>query len=137
MFLSPFGRTIASRTFVLLISLSATCFAFASGLANILASNLSEVSDNARVMGCTCANSPSNYSSTMLDGVPSRVSRLLTPLYLLSSIPQETSMSIIPNVIRVFSPPATCLVFASGLANILASNLSGVPDNARGVMGCS
>ena len=52
MFLSPFGRTIASRTFVLLISLSATCFAFASGLANILASNLSGVPDNARVMGC-------------------------------------------------------------------------------------
>ena len=81
-------------------------------------------------------SSPSNYSSTMLDGVPSRVSRL-PPLYLLSSIPQETSMSIIPNVIRVFSPPVTCFAFASGLANILASNLSGVPDNARGVMGCS
>ena len=48
MFLSPFGRTIASRTFVLLISLSATYFAFASSLANILASNLSGVPENAR-----------------------------------------------------------------------------------------
>ena len=43
MFLSPFGRTIASRTFVLLIYLSATCLVFASGLANILASKLSGV----------------------------------------------------------------------------------------------
>ena len=61
--------------FVLLISLSATCFAFASGLATILASNLGGVPDNARVMGCTCANSPSKYSSTTLDGIPSRASR--------------------------------------------------------------
>ena len=54
MFLSPFGRTIASRTFVLLISLSATYFAFASGLTNILASNLSGVPENARgVLGCS------------------------------------------------------------------------------------
>ena len=37
---------------------------------------LGGVPDNARVMGCTCANSPSKYSSTTLDGVPSRVSRL-------------------------------------------------------------
>ena len=71
--------------FMLLISLSATCFAFASGLANILVSPttclvLGGVPDNARVMGCTCANSPSNYSSTTLDGVPSRVSWLFLML---------------------------------------------------------
>ena len=51
------------------------------------------------------ANSPSKYSSTMLDGVPSRVSRLPNPLYLVSSIPQETSMSIIPHHIRIHYSP--------------------------------
>ena len=122
MFLSPFGRTIASRTFVLLISLSATCFAFASGLANILASNLSGVPDNARVMGCTCASSPSNYSSTTLDGVPSRVSRLpplLTVEYSARNFyvhypesPSDTLFPAIslalrfrPQVFLVFPPP--------------------------------
>ena len=39
--------------------------------------------------------------------------------------------------VLLISLSATCFAFASGLANILASNLSGVPENARGVMGCS
>ena len=39
--------------------------------------------------------------------------------------------------VLLLSLSATCFAFASGLANILASNLSGVPDNAPGVMGCS
>ena len=39
--------------------------------------------------------------------------------------------------VLLISLSATCLVFASGLANILASKHSGIPDNARGVMGCS
>ena len=40
-------------------------------------------------------SSPSKYSSTMLAGVPSRVSRLHKTLDVLPSIPQEISMSII------------------------------------------
>ena len=40
---------------------------------------LGGVPDNARVIGCTCVSSPSKYSSTTLDGVPSRVSRLPKP----------------------------------------------------------
>ena len=42
-----------------------------------------------------------------------------------SGVPENARgiMGCLTNVIRVFSPPATCLVFASGLANILASNL--------------
>lgn len=39
--------------------------------------------------------------------------------------------------VLLISLSATCFAFASDLANILASNLSGVPENARGVMGCS
>ena len=80
---------------------------------------------------------PSKYSSTTLDGVPSRVSRLPNPpfLFLFSSrhlsslaVP-PASVSRIPHHLVQFSRLSPRV--------ILASKLSGVPDNARGVMGCS
>ena len=76
------------------------------------------------------------YLHRNLIGISSEPHRNLTEWWAchqaaISEVPSLSSpMFIIPNVIRVFSPPATCLVFASGLANILASNLLTVACHA-------
>ena len=54
-------------------------------------------------------------SSTTLDGIPSRVSRLPNTLDLLSSISQGTSLSIIPNVFGI-SPPLHLTLYTRKIA---------------------